>query len=175
MEPSGAEVAQALVAEAGRELEKALARIRHCLDQLTDEQIWWRPSESMNSIANLILHLCGNVRQWIVAGLGHAPDVRNRPEEFSDRSQRPRAELLSLLEGTVSEAQRVLAELTAAELLRVRRIQGFEVSGVGAIFDAVPHFRGHVQEIVHLTRMLRGDDYRFAWVPVTREADKVTR
>src|SRR5262245_62514857 len=114
------EFAAAVMDEAAEELGKALARITHCLDQLTDEQVWWRPSESMNSSANLLLHLCGNLGQWVVAGLGGTPDVRDRPHEFAERSLIPKAELLGRLRAAVAESQRVLRGLSAAELLRVR-------------------------------------------------------
>lgn len=162
------DIATAVGEEAARELDNALSRIAHCLDQLSDEQVWWRPLESMNSIGNLLLHLCGNLRQWLIAGIGGAPDHRDRPAEFADRSQRPKAELRRLLEGTVAEAQQALRRVSADELLRVRRIQGFDITALRAIFDAVPHFRGHTQEIIHVTRVLKGDSYRFAWTPATK-------
>jgi hypothetical protein len=175
------ELAAAVTTEAAREMSNALERIKHCLEQLTDEQLWWRSHPSLNSIGNLILHLCGNVRQWIVSGLGGVPDVRNRPAEFAERGPIAKADLLRRLEAVVDEARAVLGRLTAHDLVAVRRIQGFDVSGIGAIFDAVPHFRGHTQEIVHMTRLQLGDAYRFAWQPATAEQgapaadDKVTR
>ena len=145
----------------------AADRIKHCLDQLTDEQVWRRSSESINSIGNLILHLSGNARQWIVAGIGGAPDVRQRPKEFSERGPIAKAELLRRLDEVVAEARAVLGKASAQDLLRKRSIQGFNVTGVEAIFDSVPHFKGHTQEIVHMTRCLLGDAYRFAWTPST--------
>src|SRR4029077_4440954 len=78
------EMAAAVGREAATELTSALAKIKHCLGQLTEEQVWWRSRPSLNSIGNLILHLCGNVRQWIVAGLGGAADSRDRPAEFAE-------------------------------------------------------------------------------------------
>lgn len=162
-------LAAAVTAEAANELTSALDRIKHCLGQLNDEQVWWRPRPSLNSIGNLVLHLCGNVRQWVLAGLGGAADVRNRPAEFKERGPMPKAELLRQLEAVVGEAKQVLDRLTATEMLRSRRIQGFDVSGLAAIFSTVPHFRGHTQEIVHMTRTLLGDAYRFAWTPATPE------
>jgi Protein of unknown function (DUF1572) len=162
-------LARAVGEEAGKVLAAGLERVQHCLGQLSDEQVWWRPHPSLNSIGNLLLHLCGNVRQWIVAGLGGAADVRYRPAEFAERGPIPKVELLRRLEEVVAQARAVLADQTAAQLLRGRRIQGHDVTGLGAIFDSVPHFRGHVQEIVHLTRCQLGDEYRFAWVPATPE------
>jgi len=163
------ELATALGTEAASELTSALARIKHCLDQLTDDQVWWRSHSSLNSIGNLILHLCGNLRQWIVAGLGSAKDVRDRPAEFAERCPISNADLQLKLDTLVSEAKEVLGKLTARQLLDARRIQGFDVTGLAAIFDSVPHFRGHTQEVIHLTRLQLGDAYKFAWTPTTPE------
>jgi hypothetical protein len=163
------DLAAALGKEAANELTGALGRIRHCLDQLTEEQVWWRSRPTLNSIGNLILHLCGNVRQWLVAGLVGAADVRDRPAEFAERGPIPKTELMRKLDTVVSEAKAVLGKLTARQLVDTRRIQGFEVTGLAAIFDSVPHFRGHTQEIIHLTRLQLGDAYRFAWTPTTPE------
>jgi hypothetical protein len=163
------DLAAAVGTEAGHELTSALARITHCLGQLTDEQVWWRSGSSLNSIGNLVLHLCGNLRQWILAGLGGAADVRDRTAEFAERGPLPKAVLQLTLNAVVNEAKAVLGRMTAHQLLEVRRIQGFTVTGLAALFDSVPHFRGHTQEIVHLTRLQLGEAYRFAWMPTTPE------
>jgi hypothetical protein len=163
------ELAAAVGTEAAQELTSALGKIKHCLGQLSDEQVWWRPAPGLNSIGNLVLHLGGNVRQWIVAGLGTTADVRDRPAEFAERGPIAREALLNSLEAVVAEAKEVLKRLTARQLLETCRIQGFEVTGLGAIFDSVPHFRGHTQEIVHLTRLQLGAAYQFAWTPATPE------
>lgn len=169
MEPTSEQVAAAVTTEASKELTAALGKIKHCLGQLNEEQVWWRPSESMNSVGNLMLHLVGNLRQWIVSGIGGANDTRSRPAEFAERGLIPKAELLRRLEDAVSEAQAALSKASPTDLLRVRRIQGFEVTGVGAIFDSIPHFRGHTQEIIHLTRSQLGNAYQLAWKPATPE------
>lgn len=163
------ELARVVGTAAANELESALIRIKHCLTQLKDEQVWWRSEPSLNSIGNLVLHLCGNLRQWTVAGIGGATDVRNRPAEFAERGPISKGELLGRLETAVEEAKKVLTSINAQHLVEVRRIQGFDVSGMAAIFDSIPHFRGHTQEIVHMTRMQLGDAYQFAWMPTTAE------
>jgi Protein of unknown function (DUF1572) len=163
------ELAKAVGAEAARELASALDRIKHCLDQLTVDQVWSRPDPAMNSIGNLLLHLCGNVRQWIISGVDGAKDVRNRPAEFAERGPLPKEDLLRRLDSVVGEARAVLESLTAQQLTAARRIQGFETTALAAIFNSVPHFRGHTQEIIHMTRTLLGDAYRFAWAPATPE------
>jgi hypothetical protein len=155
--------------ELGDELTQALDRLKHCLNQLTDAQVWWRPTAEMNSIGNLVLHLAGNVRQWILAGIGGAKDARFRQGEFDERRQIPKAELLANLEATVAEAKAALAQQTPEEWARVRRIQSFEVSGLGAAVHSVSHFRGHTQEIIHLTRTQLGEKYKFDFVPKTKE------
>ena len=96
---------------------------------------------------------------------GGAPDVRNRPAEFAERSNRPKAEMLAVLRSAVRDADSVLTRLTSDELVRPRRIQGFETSGLAAVFDTVAHFRGHTQEIIHITRAAVGDRYQFYFVP----------
>jgi hypothetical protein len=163
------ELAAAVGAAAAHELDSALDRIKHCLGQLTDEQMWHRSGPGLNSIGNVLLHLCGNLRQWVVAGVGGAPDVRDRPAEFAERGPIPKQALLDRLEAAVGEAKRVLGGVDARRLVEVRRIQGFDVTGLAAMFDSVPHFRGHTQEIVHMTRLLLGDAYKFAWTPTTPE------
>jgi hypothetical protein len=155
--------------EAARELGEATQRIQHCLRQLTAEQVWWRPDESQNSIGNLVLHLGGNIRQWLICGISGTEDRRDRPAEFAGRRAVPIADLLAGLRETVAEAAAALANISPADMLRVRRIQGFEETALSAIFNSVPHFRGHTQEIIYRTRCLLGDKYQFAWTPSTPE------
>lgn len=155
--------------ELAEELTQAFGRIQHCLDQLTDEQVWYRPRPEMNGIGNLLLHLAGNVRQWIICGLGGETDTRNRPTEFSERGPIPKADLLAKLEATVDESKIILETQTADTWRRKLRIQSFDTSGFGAALHSVSHFRGHTQEIIHQTREILGANYRFAWVPQTKE------
>jgi hypothetical protein len=146
-------------------LAKGLHKIAHCLNQLNDQQVWQRPRPEMNSIANILIHLSGNLRQWIVSGVGGSPDVRKRPAEFSDRSGRPKAQLLEELKRVIEQADEVLAHADPKSLLQVRRIQGFDVQLMAAIFDTVSHLQGHVQEIIHMTRAMKGPAYQFDFVP----------
>ncbi len=163
------ELARAVGRELSDELSQAFDRIKHCLKQLKDDQVWFRPAGGLNSIGNLLLHLTGNVRQWLISGLAGTPDDRNRPAEFAAVGPIPTEELLTRLESVVREAKTLLLAQTSEDWLRVRRVQGFEVAGLGAAINSVAHFRGHTQEIIHGTRSLLGDRYRFAWVPATPE------
>jgi hypothetical protein len=168
------QLAETLSAAARAVLTDGMRKIEHCVAQLNDEQIWWRPnpeitSPEMNSIANLQLHLSGNMRQWIVSGLGGTPDTRNRPAEFADRSQRSKQEVLGVLQATVRECDAVLAKISAADLLSTRHIQGGDVNATTGLFKCLAHFGGHVQEIVHLTRNQLGMVYKFEFVPKPTE------
>jgi hypothetical protein len=167
--PTAAEISDSVIAATDERLKACLETITHCVDQLSEEQLWWQPHASMNSIGNLLLHLAGNVRQWILSGVGGAADVRDRPAEFARQDPIPKAALVKRLEEAVAEATAVLARAGASDMLSVRRIQGWDVTGWQAIFSCVPHFQGHTQEIISLTRMQLGDAYRFEWQPQTPE------
>jgi len=142
-----------------------LPRITSCLDLLTPAQIWWRPNEASNSVGNLVLHLTGNVRQWIVSGLGGAPDVRVRDLEFSERRQLSRRALSSGLEEAVREACNVMRALTAQDLKRTHEIQKYSATGLGAAFHVAEHFSHHAGQIILLTKMLGGRDLKFTKLP----------
>ncbi len=162
-------LASAYIGLARKHLAERLGRIRHCVGQLDDEQVWWRPHDAMNSVGNLLLHLGGNLRQWIVAGVGGVPDARDRPAEFAERGPIPGQELIRRLETAVAEADAALAALDGSRLLEPRRIQGFDETVLSAIWRSLEHLSGHAQEIVCITRLQLGDRYRFAWTPTTRE------
>jgi len=162
-------VGAAYLIENRQTLRNALAKISNCLEQLSDEDLWWRQHESHNSIQNIVLHLCGNVRQWIVHGVPDLPDDRHRPTEFADRRPLSKADLLRRLTETVEEADAALAAFDEKRLLERRRIQGFDCTALAAIFDSVSHFVGHTHQIVYITRLRLGDAYRFQWTPPTPE------
>ena len=150
-------------------LAAKIGRIEHCVGQLDDGQVWWRPHDSMNSIGNVLLHLCGNMRQWLISGVGGVPDTRDRPAEFAERVPVPKDELMRRLVAVAAEADAALAALVESRLPEPRRIQGFDETVLSAIWGSLEHLSGHAQEIVYVTRMLLGDRYRFAWTPTTPE------
>ena len=162
MENSSSEVTRAFIDRAGAFLStEYLPKIEHCFEQLTDEQIWFRPNEASNSIGNLVLHLCGNARQWIVAGLGNNPDRRDRDSEFSRRDVIPRAALLEHLRSTLSEVDGVLENLDPNVLLEIRTIQGKSVDVPEAVFHVTEHFSMHVGQVVYITKLLSATDLHF--------------
>jgi uncharacterized damage-inducible protein DinB len=142
-------------------LDHYLPKIERCLERLTDEQIWWRANEESNSIGNLILHLCGNARQWIVCGVGSAPDARNRDSEFEQRDVIPRDELVTLLRSTLSDVHTTLQSVDPSTLLEYRKIQGNNVDILEAVFHVTEHFSMHAGQIFLLTKLLTATDLRF--------------
>jgi uncharacterized damage-inducible protein DinB len=157
---------QPVIAQAEHVLREVyLPRILSCLEQLSPEQIWWRPNEASNSVGNLVLHLAGNVRQWIISGLGGAPDVRQRDREFSKRGHLPRRVLVGRLRRTVVDACRVLRKLSPEDLAHAYAIQKYEVTGMEATFHVTEHFSHHAGQIILLTKMLTGSDMQFTQLP----------
>jgi uncharacterized damage-inducible protein DinB len=153
---------RAFLAEARHHLaEDYLPKIERCLERLTDEQVWWRAGEHSNSVGNLLLHLEGNLQQWVVCGAGGRRDLRERDREFAERRVVPREELLAALRAAVTEAGDVLARLDPAALLEERRVQGLGVTLLAAIFHAVEHFSMHTGQIILLTKVLTGGDLAF--------------
>ena len=136
-------------------------RIESCLGRLTPEQIWARGSENENAIGNLVLHLSGNVRQWIVASVGGAPDFRDRNCEFDSRDRLSAAELSALLRNIVTEAVTVLDGVTAERMAERVIIQNYELTVLQAIYHVVEHFSGHTGQIIFATKMFTGADLGF--------------
>ena len=136
-------------------------RLTACVDSLTDDQVWWRPNKSSDSIGNLMLHLNGNIRQWIVTAFRGEEDRRNRPAEFAEHGPMPRTDLIRKLGSTLQEAEQVLLRLTENELLAEYDIQGYHVHGLDAVYQVVEHFGLHFGQIAWITKMLRDADLGF--------------
>ena len=142
-------------------LEQLHGRIQDCLARLTPEQIWARHSENENAVGNLVLHLSGNVRQWIGSGVAELPDHRERDAEFDARGGMAPADLSQLLKTTVVEATAVIREVPAARLTERILPQGYDVTVLEAIAHVVEHFSQHTGQIILLTKMLTGEDLAY--------------
>lgn len=140
-------------------------RVARCVEALGDQDLWWRPNAASNSAGNLVLHLAGNARQWIVAGIGGAADVRRRDEEFSEQGPIPGKVLAAHLRRQMDAACRVLAKLAPQSLEAEYSIQGFRVTGLDAIRHVVEHFAYHTGQIVYITKLRRGVDLGFTKLP----------
>lgn len=136
-------------------------RLRETVAPLTEEQVWWRPNESSNSIGNLILHLNGNVGQWLVTRFSQGDDMRDRPAEFAAQGGGSAADLLDKLAATLDDAAAVLDRLTIEELLAFFEIQGYKVRGLDAVYHVVEHFGMHYGQILYIAKSLTGKDLGF--------------
>jgi uncharacterized damage-inducible protein DinB len=143
----------------GKQLTQLYGRIETCVGKLTPEQIWARAGDNDNAVGNLVLHLAGNVRQWILCGVGGAEDRRDRDSEFDARSGE---NVLSHLRPTVEEAAALIAALPVARLGERRTIQKhYQVTVLEAIYHVVEHFSMHTGQIIFATKLLTGGDLGF--------------
>lgn len=136
-------------------------RIHTCLDLLTEEQVWQKPNEASNSIANLILHLCGNMTQYVLSSLGGEPDNRERDKEFSAEGGYTKEELLARLSSVVSKVITVADQQDEALLLKTRSVQGFTKSGLAILLHITEHYSYHTGQIALLTKLMTNKDLGF--------------
>jgi len=156
-------LAHSFVEFARRKLcEEFWPRVCTCLDSLSDDQVWWRPNTNSNSIGNLLLHLNGNLRQWILVPLAGEADQRDRDAEFAERKMLATQDLRRNLDQTIRTIDQVLAKLGPDDLTKTYRVQNhFDVSALGAIFHVIEHFAMHYGQILYITKMLTGTDLGF--------------
>jgi len=154
-------IAKEFIEQSIYRIEKNTPKIIKCLDQLTDEQIWMRPNEASNSIGNILLHLCGNIRQYAISALGDQHDVRERDKEFSQRSGFTKEQLLKKLSVTLQEAIAVMRNTDEVRLMKKYPVQGFSYSGVGIIVHVTEHYSHHTGQIIFWTKQLTGTDLGF--------------
>ena len=144
-----------------RKFEQFLTRIQECVGKLTNEQIWMRHGDHENAVGNLMLHLSGNVRQWIISGIGGQPDTRIRDEEFAARGNLEAAELMRRLESTVTEAVAVLKDLSPGRLMETYQPQKYRVTILEGIYHVIEHFAQHTGQIIFATKLMTGQDLGF--------------
>ncbi|MBM3811347.1 MAG: DUF1572 domain-containing protein [Acidimicrobiia bacterium] len=142
-------------------LEQMAGRIAACLDKLSYEQVWLRHSENENAVGNLVLHLCGNLRQWIGTGVAGKPDVRVRDREFAARGDIQVGELKERLAGAAEDAAGIIRGVTAERLTERVTVQGYEKSVLEVIYHVVEHFCGHAGQIIFATKLATGEDMGF--------------
>ncbi len=128
------------------------SKIRQCVEILPEEAVWARANDNCNSVGNLLLHLAGNIRQWIVGGVGNQPVERHRAAEFAAREGGSGKDLLRNLENVLRESAKVIDSLSDDDLTSPRLIQGRETTVLGAIYHVIEHFAMHTGQIVHMTK-----------------------
>ena len=157
----------------GDKLSQLCGRIQDCVGRLSYEQVWARSGEHDNSIGNLVLHLCGNVTQWIGTGVGGRPDTRNRDAEFAARGDIQPAELAKRLNAVVSDAVSVIRGSDAQRLAETTHIQNYAITKFEAVYHVVEHFAQHTGQIIFATKLLTHQDlgyYKHLSQPRHKEA-----
>lgn len=139
-------------------VDTSAPRIKKCLGLLSEEEIWRRPNTEVVSIGNLVLHLCGNIKQHVHFGLGGDPDDRTRQAEFDEKGPIPTGDLIERLDATMNRTREVLETLDPKRLLENRTIQGEEVNGVTTLVHVTEHFSYHTGQITYLTKMMKEID-----------------
>lgn len=155
------QLAEELVKNALYRIDESTRMIQKSLNDISEEELWQKPNDSLNSIGNLILHLCGNITQYIISSLGETEDFRNRDDEFSANATANKKQILNQLEHTVDTAKRVIFDTDIPNLLKVRSVQGFTFSGVGVILHAVEHYSYHTGQIAFWVKQLKNKDLGF--------------
>ncbi|MGA1997039.1 MAG: DUF1572 family protein [Bryobacteraceae bacterium] len=154
-------VASEFLDYSAEKLELYLDRIETCVDKLTPEQVWARQSENENAVGNLILHLEGNIRQWILGGVGGEVDIRDRNAEFDARAGSSPDQLRASLRATLREAAAIVRNVPPERLTERIHPQGYDASVLEAIYQAVQHLAGHAFQIMLLTKLHTSQDLGF--------------
>ena len=154
-------IAQEFIDQSIFRINENTPKIIKCLDDLSEEQIWVRPSKASNSMGNIILHLCGNIRQYIISALGGQADVRERDKEFAAMDGYTKKELQNKLVTTLEEAINVIQSVDEIQLLKIYSVQGFNESGIGIIIHVTEHYSHHTGQIIFWTKQLKGKDLGF--------------
>jgi uncharacterized damage-inducible protein DinB len=142
-------------------IDENTQKLTSCLNELEEADVWKRPNSHSNSVGNIILHLCGNMRQYAISSLGNMKDVRERDKEFSTDGGYSRSELLDKLRNTLEEAKSIIQSTTETELLRKRKVQGYMHSGIGIIIHVTEHYSYHTGQIIFWTKLLKDKDLGF--------------
>ncbi|MBX2907356.1 MAG: DUF1572 family protein [Taibaiella sp.] len=136
-------------------------RVSKCVQDLSEEELWHRQNEHLSPVANLVLHLCGNISQYIIMSLGHQPYTRERDTEFAAHRSHSKIDLLRKFSQTIADATSIIANTTEEELLRTRTVQGFTMTGIGAVIHVTEHLSYHTGQIAMHTKLLKNHDLGF--------------
>jgi uncharacterized damage-inducible protein DinB len=155
------EVHELFINYSANKLRQMSSHVEDCIGRLTDHQIWSRGAPNENSVGNLVLHLCGNVRQWIGSGVGGAKDVRDRDSEFAATGGLVAEDLIARMKTTVAEAVAIIEGVSAQRLTDQITPQNHQVSVLEAIYQVVGHFQQHTGQIIFATKIYTGEDLGF--------------
>ena len=155
------DLAQTIIDESISRLKESHHKIVAALAILDESSIWWKPNENSNSIGNILLHLCGNLTQYILSGIGGLPDHRNRTEEFIHHTPIAKEELVQKLEAIMDSVYAVIDQCDDAELLKLRGVQCYQMTDVGILIHVTEHLSYHTGQIVYFAKWKTGRSMNF--------------
>jgi uncharacterized damage-inducible protein DinB len=148
----------------GRIVRILPAQIKACVEELSEEQLWWRPNEQTNSVGNLVLHLSGSMRHYLSRGVGGIDYHRDRPAEFAERGPLPKAQLLSIFDETIDQAAQVFTSLDTSRFLEPTDEQNYVPTVFDLIFNIAIHLATHTGQIIYVTKMLKEGSLDELWI-----------
>lgn len=149
------------IAQAIYRIDENTNKLIKCLEELDESDIWKRPNQNSNSVGNIVLHLCGNIGQYAISSLGHISDVRQRDTEFLANGGYSKNELLQKFLAHIEKAKTIIQSTSSEELLRKRKVQGYNHSGVGILIHVTEHLSYHTGQIIFWTKLLKNKDLGF--------------
>ena len=144
-----------------RLISESLPRLQKCLSELTEEEVWRRPNENSNSVGNLILHLTGNVNQWIVSTLGGEPDNRKRQQEFDEQGPIATEKILGDLQIVMTNADKVISTLKPEELTQIKNVQGDSETVMAILIHVTEHFSYHTGQVSYIAKAQKNLDLNY--------------
>src|SRR4051812_39530616 len=154
-------IIKGFTSEAIHRIDENTQKLATCIQELEEGEIWKRPNQHSNSVGNIILHLCGNIRQYAISSLGNREDVRERDKEFSADGGYSGHELLKKLKDTIEQAKGIIQNISEAELLRKRKVQGYTHSGIGIIIHVTEHYSYHTGQVIFWIKLVKDTDLGF--------------
>lgn len=155
------EFLQEFIDTATNYIDENTEKLNTCFNELEEADLWRRPNEYSNSPGNLILHLSGNIRQWVISSLGNIEDSRQREKEFAADGGYSKSELMEMLFSTVEEAKKIITNMDSKEILKKRKVQGQSYSGIAIILHVTEHYSYHTGQIIFWTKLLKNKDLGF--------------
>jgi uncharacterized damage-inducible protein DinB len=155
------EFLEEIIREVLNVMDENSKKLKTCLDELDETDIWKHPNQHSNSIGNLVLHLSGNIRQWIISSLGNIEDSRDRDQEFSADGGYSKSQLAEKLFSTVEDAKNIIRNISVEDVLKKRKVQGTMVSGIAAIIHVAEHYSYHTGQVIFWTKLVKDIDLGF--------------
>jgi len=161
MKVNNTNLADDFISNALFRLDESMRMITTSLQFLDETTIWKKPNSASNSVGNIMVHLCGNISQYILSGLAGQEDTRNRDQEFLISGGFNKTALQDKLQKVIEAAKEVIQNSTPEQLLKQYTVQGFQLSGMGIVIHVVEHLSYHTGQLAYCTKLIKDQDLGF--------------